>query len=182
MNRRIEYALKIGINIFRFILLRLMYGSKIKCSGKLIISPRADIKITNKGRIELGKICNVEKNSQIRSTGGYISVGNNVYINRNCNIVSHKSIVIDDNVTIGPNVCIFDHDHNFRKKESDEEYISKEIIIGHGTWIGANCIITKGVSIGANCVIAAGTIVTKNIPDNMIIRSKVEYVIGEIRG
>ena len=95
-------------------------------------------------------------------------------------IVSHKSIVIEDGVTIGPNVCIYDHDHNYKSHGSDEHYISKDILIGKRSWIGANCVITKGVKIGTNCVIAAGTIVTRDIPDNMIIRSKVEYVIKRI--
>lgn len=180
MNRRIEYILRIIVNIIRFLILRLIYGLRIKNSWKILVSPKADIYITNKGYIKLGTMCNIEKNTQIRSTGGEILIGNNVYINRNCNIVSHKLISIGDNVTIGPNVCIYDHDHNYKKNEGDKDYISKEVIIGHGTWIGSSCIITKGVNIGSNCVIAAGTIVTKDVPSNMIIRSKCEYVIKEI--
>ena len=64
----------------------------------------------------------------------------------------------------------------------DNHYISKEVIIGHDTWIGSNCVITKGVKIGANCVIAAGTVVTKDVPSNMIIRSKCEYIMKKIEG
>ena len=181
MNRKLEYIIRIILNIFRFLAKKIIHGNRIKSSWKLLVSPNADIYITNGGRIDLGSLCNVEKNTQLRSTGGHISIGNKVYINRTCNIVSHMSITIEDGVTIGPNVCIYDHDHNYKNDgEVHADYISKSILIGKGTWIGANCVITKGVKIGTNCVIAAGTIVTKDIPDNVIIRSKVEYIIKGI--
>lgn len=180
MNRKIEYILRMIFNVFRFIILKLIYGVRINNSWKTLVSSKSDINITNKGRINLGVMCNIEKNTQIRATGGEISIGNNVYINRNCNIVSHKKISIEDNVTIGPNVCIYDHDHNYKKEKTGDDYISKEVIIGAGTWIGSSCVITKGVRIGSNCVIAAGTIVTKDVPSNMIIRSKCEYVMKKI--
>lgn len=180
MNRKFEYVFRIVINYFRFSVLKLIYGQHIKHSWKMLVSPKADVYITNKGCIELGNMLNLEKHTQIRATGGNISIGSNVYVNRNCNIVSHKLIVIEDNVTIGPNVCIYDHDHNYKNNKLDNYYISKEVIIGHDTWIGSNCVITKGVKIGANCVIAAGTIVTKDVPNNMIIRSKCEYIMKKI--
>lgn len=180
MNRRIEYTLRIFFNFFRFTILKLIYGKRINNSWKTLVSSKADIYLTNKGYINLGKMCNIEKNTQIRATGGEVFIGNNVYINRNCNIVSHKKISIEDNVTIGPNVCIFDHDHNYKKKKTGNDYVSKDVVIGTGTWIGSNCIITKGVIIGSNCVIATGTIVTKNVPNNMIIRTKCEYVMKNI--
>lgn len=180
MNRKLEYIIRIVLNTFRFLIKRVIHGNHVKNSWKLLVSPKADIYITNGGQIDLGSMCNIEKNTQIRSTGGHISVGNRVYINRNCNIVSHMSINIEDGVTIGPNVCIYDHDHNYKNDGFQDEYVSKGIQIGKGTWIGANCVVTKGVKIGANCVVAAGTIVTKDIPDNMIIHSKVEYAIKRI--
>ncbi len=180
MNRKVEYILRIIFNFFRLNLLKLVYGKKIIFSNKLLISPKADIHITNNGSISIGSMCNVEKNTQLRSTGGSIILGKNVYLNRNCNIVSHKNVTIGSNVTIGPNVCIYDHDHNY-KKQGNDKYVSKKIVIGSGTWIGANCIITKGVNIGENSVIAAGTIVTKNVPSNSIIYSDCKYVVKGIK-
>lgn len=180
MNRKFEYVIRIIINFIRFFLLKLVHWKKIKYSKKLLVSPKADICIINKGTIEFGNMCNLEKNTQIRSNGGNVFIGNNVYVNRNCNIVSHKSIVIENNVTIGPNVCIYDHDHNYKSDKNEKQYISNEIVIGHDTWIGASCIITKGVKIGSNSVIAAGTIVTKDVPSNVVLRSNCEYVVKKI--
>lgn len=41
-----------------------------------------------------------------------LKIGNGVFINRNTIISARKSITIEDGVTIGPNVCIYDHDHD----------------------------------------------------------------------
>ena len=122
----------------------------------------------------------MKKNAIIRSSSGDLLIGKNVYINRNCNIISHEEIKIGNRVTIGPNVCIYDHDHNYKSKETNGEYVTKSINIGDNVWIGANCIITKGVTIGANSVIAAGTIITKDIKKDTIIRSEISYISYQI--
>ena len=106
--------------------------------------------------------------------GGFIAVrdcaklsfGRSCYVNRNCCIVARKGINIGNNVTIGPNCCIYDHNHDLRKFGG---YNSEEIIIKDNVWIGAGCIILMGVTIGENSVIAAGTVVTHNVPDNTIL-------------
>ena len=60
--------------------------------------------------------------------------------------------------------------------ESRGSFISKPVVVGDNTWIGAGCIIVKGVTIGSGCVIAAGTIVTKNVPDGTQIRNQISYI------
>ena len=46
--------------------------------------------------------------------------------------------------------------------------MSNSISVGNGCWIGANVTILDGVNIGNGCVIAAGSVVTKNVPDNVL--------------
>ena len=79
MSRKFEYILRIIINIFRFLSLKIFHESNIKNSWKLLVSPNADIYLTDGGRIELGDISNIEKNTQIRATGGHIVIGDRVY-------------------------------------------------------------------------------------------------------
>ena len=86
-------------------------------------------------------------------------IGNSCFINRNCMIVAHEKIEIGDGTTIGPNVCIYDHDH-----DGEGGYKTKPVIIGKNVWIGAGCILLKGINIGDNAVKGAGTIVTTSIP------------------
>ena len=82
-------------------------------------------------------------------------------------------IKIGNNVTIGPGVYIYDHDH-----DGKGGYITKSIVIEKDVWIGAGCIILKGVRIGAGAVIAAGSVITKNVPPQNILLQKrnVEYI------
>ena len=155
------------LSTFKIFALKLKYRSKIKI-GKRFKAKGSYICITNKkGKIKIGSSFKAMKNSIIHSDGGLIEIGHNVFINSNSIVVSRKSIKIGDNVSIGPNVCIYDHNH------ADERVDEiAEIKIGKGSWIGAGSIILKGVEIGDNVIIGAGSIITKNIPDDSIVVQK----------
>jgi len=84
-------------------------------------------------------------------------------------IVAHERIEIGDGTTIGPNVCIYDHDH-----DGDGGYKTKSVIIGKNVWIGAGCILLKGISIGDNAVIGAGTVLTHSVKCNETVYQKRE--------
>lgn len=110
--------------------------------------------------------------------GGILEIGNNVFINNNCDITAIKRIKIGNNVLIGHNFFAIDHDHDY--KNNIKNFVSNDIEIGNNVWIGANVTILKGVHIGDNCVIAANTLVSKNIQSNCIIKEKKEYAITMI--
>ena len=95
-----------------------------------------------------------------------MTLGSRVFINRNCTIVSRSAISIGNGTTIGPNVCIYDHDHNYK---SGTGFIEKPISIGKNVWLGAGVTILKGCNIGDNVVVGAGTIITKDVPDNSVV-------------
>ena len=75
-------------------------------------------------------------------------MGENVFFNNNCVLTCKKKIQIGNNVIIGPNVCIFDHDHDYKSPGRAVEFVCKEIKIEDNVWIGANACILKGVKIG----------------------------------
>ena len=79
-------------------------------------------------------------------------------------IVDFQALVIDDNVKIGANTIIGDRD------DHEEIYASSpsSVYIEKNVWIGMNVIILKGVTIGENSIIGAGSVVTKDIPANVI--------------
>lgn len=102
-----------------------------------------------------------------------LEIGHNTFFNRNCMIVAREKISIGANCMFGPNVYICDHDHAFDKNTVyPNQFKTKPVSIGQGTWIGANCIILKGTNIGNNCIIGAGTVITEDIPDDMIVFQK----------
>lgn len=88
-------------------------------------------------------------------------------------ITAHQSIKIGSNVQIGPNVLIYDHDHDYKSKNS-KLYKSSEVDIGDNVWIAANVVILRGTKIGNDCVVGAGAILRGNYPDNTTIVQKRE--------
>lgn len=97
-------------------------------------------------------------------------VGNRVFINYGLTLMAHAKVVIEDEVMIAPNVSLLAVGHNpdlsgIRARESK---VYGEILIKSGVWIGAGVIILPGVTIGKNSVIGAGSVVTKDIPPNVI--------------
>lgn len=101
---------------------------------------------------------------------GYnIEVGDNFYANYNLTILDCAPVKIGDNVMIAPNVSIFTATHPIHHeiRNTGLEY-ARPITIGNNVWIGGNTVINPGVTIGDNTVIGAGSVVTKNIPSNVV--------------
>ena len=101
---------------------------------------------------------------------GYnIESGENFYSNYNLIILDCAPVKIGDNVLIGPNVSIYTAGHPLHYEIRNQEYeYAFPIIIGDNVWIGGNVVINPGVSIGENSVIGSGSVVTKDIPNNVI--------------
>lgn len=113
---------------------------------------------------------------------GYnIEVGDNFYANYNVTILDIAKVTIGDNVMLAPNVSIYTAGHPIHKDMRNTGYeYGIEITIGNDVWIGGNTVIVPGVKIGNGVVIGAGSVVTKDIPDNVIVAGNPCKVIREI--
>lgn len=178
MWRGLSYYLRVLYNSIFLLLFSLFNGGKLKYKGAQKISRKASLSIEHGGGIDLGRRCMFEENVLIHAAGGKIKMGEKVFINRNSIIVSQESISLGDHVTIGPNVCIYDHDHDI---EHWNKFISSPIVIGKNVWIGAGAIILKGVTIGDDCIIGAGSFVNKNVPANSIFYTEKKNIISKIK-
>lgn len=179
---KLKYVVLVILNIIRLTIKKICSNGKLSCSVIQLVSPSTTIEVAERGIINITGRIHAEKGSMISAKNGNLTIGKHVYINRNTMIVCRYKIDIGQGTTIGPNVVIYDHDHDLQSKGNLK---TAPVIIGNNVWIGANCSIIKGVSIGDNAVIAAGTIVTKDVPGDMIIYSKISYEyknIGEING
>jgi acetyltransferase-like isoleucine patch superfamily enzyme len=125
-------------------------------------------------KLIVGKSIRVRKRISITiEDAGKVIIGDNVFFNRNAEINCLCKVKIGDNVLVGPNLQIFDHDHILRDgKVYPHEFITKPVVIGNDVWIGSNVTILKGVEIGTGAVIAAGTIVTKDVANYQILVQK----------
>lgn len=139
--------------------------------------------LTNdKSKIRFGDYCNIAATIVLREKGS-ITVGNYVYMNRiHLNIQYHLSI--GSYCMFGPNVKIWDSkDHPLDKLDRRNQLIKKleegiidsyeagggDIIIGDDVWVGMDSIIMGGVTIGNGSVVAAGSIVTRSVPENVLV-------------
>lgn len=113
---------------------------------------------------------------------GYnIEIGKGFYANHNCVILDVNKVKIGNNVMFGPNVQVYTATHplNAQERISGIE-MGYAIEIGDNVWIGGGAIICPGVKIGANTTIAAGSVVTKDIPANVLAAGNPCRVIREL--
>lgn len=172
------------INNIKFLVIKLFHVKSFKYKVINYISPLCSIDIQKKGKIFLGRKCNILKQNVLGVRGnGILNIDSGVFINNNCHIIAHSEIRIEKNTCIGPNCIIMDHDHVIGENGVEKKkFISEKITIGKNVWIGANSIILKGVKIGDNSVIAAGSVVTKNIPSNSVFIQKRKDFIKKNNG
>ncbi len=142
----------------------------------------------DRGRIELlrelfgstGQSLFVEPT--FRCDYGYnIHVGDHFYANFDCVFLDVCEIRIGNNCFIAPGVHIYTATHPLQAHEriTGAEY-GKPVTIGDNVWIGGRAIINPGVTIGNNAVIASGAIVTKDVPDNVVVGGSPARVIKAI--
>ena len=130
---------------------------------------------------EIGEGCYVE--SPLHSNMGcrHVHFGNNVYANFNLTLVDDTHIYVGDYTMFGPNVTIATAAHpidaGLRRKGLQ---YNKSVRIGKNCWLGAGVIVMPGVTIGDNVVIGAGSIVTKDIPSNVVAVGNPCRVLREV--
>ena len=96
-------------------------------------------------------------------------IGEKFYANFDCIILDVAEVHIGDNCLFGPRTCIYTPCHpidaDIRNMFIE---LGKKVVIGNNVWLGGNVIVNPGVTIGNNVVIGSGSVVTKDIPDNVI--------------
>ncbi|GAT99527.1 maltose o-acetyltransferase putative [Entamoeba histolytica] len=111
----------------------------------------------------------LEGKIMIPATPDGVAASNN--ININCYILEGGPVKIGNNVMIGPNVSLIGGTHSTDPKIRNAcggTAYGKPITIKDGAWIGCGAIILPGVTIGENAVVGSGSVVTHDVPDNMI--------------
>lgn len=111
--------------------------------------------------------------------GIFTRIGKNVFINHDCTFLDIGGITIEDDVLIGPKVSLITESHPLNPAER-KALVVKPIVIKRNAWIGANAAILQGVTIGENSVVAAGSVVSKDVPDNVVVGGTPAKIIKEI--
>ena len=118
---------------------------------------------------EIGENCYIEPPLHSNWGGRHVHFGKNVYANFNLTLVDATHIYIGDYTMLGPNVIIATAGHPILPELREKAYqYNLPVHIGRNCWLGAGVVVLPGVTIGDNTVIGAGSIVTKDIPANVV--------------
>ncbi|MGX7195927.1 sugar O-acetyltransferase [Enterococcus olivae] len=130
---------------------------------------------------EIGPDCYIETPFHANWGGKYVHVGNHVYANFNLTLVDDTAIYIGDYVQFGPNVVLAAGTHPIDpvSRKQQAQY-NLPITIKDNVWIGANSVVMPGVTIGENSVIGSGSVVTKDVPANVVAVGNPCRVLREI--
>ena len=130
---------------------------------------------------EIGDDCYIEPPLHSNWGGKHVHFGKGVYANFNLTLVDDTHIFVGDYTMLGPNVVIATAGHPILPELRPLAYqYNMPVHIGKNCWLGAGVIVLPGVTIGDNTVIGAGSVVTKDIPANVVAVGNPCRVLREI--
>lgn len=131
---------------------------------------------------EMGTDCMIEIPFYANWGGQHVHFGNGIYANFNLTLVDDGDIFVEDNTMFGPNVTIATAGHPiYPPLRANKHYqFNKSVHIGKNVWLGANVTVLPGVTIGDNTVVGAGSVVTKDLPANVVAVGTPCKVLGSI--
>ena len=130
---------------------------------------------------EMGEGSYIEAPFYANWGGHHVHVGKHVYTNYGLTLVDDSNIYIGDNTMCGPNVTICTAAHPIQPALRAMEYqYNMPVHIGNNVWLGAGVTVLPGVTIGDNTVVGAGSVVTKDLPANVVAYGTPAKVIREI--
>lgn len=186
MNKYIKAMFCIPFAGIKFTILKLTNGKRFSAAFPAIMSPITEITLNHGSELYIGKLLKMHNGAKLRVRyGGKMEIGENLGMSNGCVITAYEHIKIGSNVMLGPNVLIYDQDHDYSVDGgvSSMKFKTSPIIIGSNVWIGANTLILRGTTIGDNCVIGGGSTIKGNFPPNsIVIQKRITEVLKQYNG
>ncbi len=113
--------------------------------------------------------------------GCHIFAGDNLYINYDCTILDCNKVHLGNNVLLAPKVQIYTayHPTDPEIRLTGKE-LASPVTIGNNVWLGGGVIVCPGVKIGSNVTIGAGSVVTRDLPNNIVAAGNPCRVINKV--
>lgn len=130
---------------------------------------------------EIGEGCYIEPPFHANFGGAHVHFGKNIYANFNLTLVDDTHIYVGDNTMFGPNVTVATAGHPILPALRERGYqYNAPVRIGKNCWIGAGAVLLPGVTLGDNVVVGAGSVVTKDLPSNVVAVGNPCKVLREV--
>ena len=175
MNKYIKAIFCVSLAGIKYAILKLENRKRFSASFPAMVSPLTEITVEGKSELHIDRKLKMHNGAKIRvRKGGKMQIGKNFGMSNGCVVTAYEHITIGDNVMLGPNVLIYDQDHDYRAEGgvAAMKFKTAPIIIGNNVWIGANTLILRGTTIGDNCVIGGGAVIKGTYPSNSVIIQK----------
>ena len=146
------------------------------------ISPKSEVEISS--NLKMGPGCVVGSYTKIKASDGPLEMGDHCGIATNCFIASGANgIKIGDSFVCGPNVVMSASNYAYGEVGVDirsQGTTSKGVRIGNNVWVGDSALICKGVTIGDNSIVGAWSVVTKDVPANVVVAGNPARIIRQL--
>jgi galactoside O-acetyltransferase len=130
---------------------------------------------------ECGEYCCIELPFHASWGGSHVHFGTGIYANSNLTLIDDGHIYVGNRVLFGPNVVVATANHPLDPKlRRYEMQYNRDVYIGENVWIGAGATILPGVHVGKNSVIGACSVVTRDVPENVLAVGTPCRVVREI--
>lgn len=168
-------------NLFRITIKVLISKSHYTGSRMLGFSKRTELSFGKHSKIKISRSVSSDGSCRlVIGNDAKLEIGEKTYINNGCTISCVNSISIGSNCGLGPNVSIFDNNHDFDSNGVKSSNNSAPVVIGDRCWLATNVVILKGVTIGDNCVVGAGCVIKNDIPSGSIVTAHLDQHIHKI--
>ena len=129
--------------------------------------------VTNEGKLYIGDRVRFSSVVSTLEVGvgreGTLEIGDRVLINHGCSLAATQLVRIGDRCNIGSQVILMDSSfHDIDPARRDEQPEPAPVILESNVWLAARVIVLPGVTVGENSVIGAGSVVTRDVPPNVL--------------
>lgn len=102
------------------------------------------------------------------------------FVNFGCTFLALGGITIEDGAFIGPH-CVLATEYHPEDLARRHSLLTKPIVIGRNAWLGADVKVLAGVTIGENAIVAAGSVVTRDVPPDVVVAGSPARIIRPIK-
>lgn len=134
------------------------------------VAAGARVLLRGGGRLVIGAGTQIDRDAQLQVLAGRLEIGPGGHVGPGAILVARHSIVIGRDVLIAEYVTLRDQDHRFGldPPTARNGFVTAPIRLGDNVWLGAKVTVLKGVTIGNNVIVGANSVVSRDLPDNVV--------------